>query len=221
MTRRVRRFLIAMCALALCGVPAFAQPGERAPGGPTTTQPAEQAPAAAPNLGPIDSVANEISLLRKSVQTLSTRLREINEKAFPPESKLPGASKDPQDPVARGLDLLSRSEQRAEALRKQLLEVTEKETGYRNRLLQLDEEMRPDSIERATSVTGSTRTAEVREVRRHILENERKGVESLLSLTVQSRFRLEDDVRLAEALVLKLRQRVLPSIEKEIEKINP
>jgi hypothetical protein len=61
----------------------------------------------------------------------------------------------------------------------------------------------------------------VREVRRRILENERKGVESLLNLTTQSRFRLEDDVRQAEALVLKLRQRVLPSIEKEIEKINP
>ncbi len=220
MTRRVRRLLMAMCALALCSVPAFAQTGERAPGGPAT-QPAEQAPAAASNLGPFDSVANEIALLRKSVQTLSTRLREINEKAFPPESRLPGASKDPQDPIARGLDLLSRSEQRAEALRKQLLEVTEKETGYRNRILQLDEEIRPDSIERATGLNGSTRTAEVREVRRRILENERKGVESLLNLTTQSRFRLEDDVRQAEALVLKIRQRDLPSIEKEIEKINP
>jgi len=220
MTRRVRRFLIATCALALCGVPAFAQTGERAPGGPAA-QPSEQAPAAASNLGPFDSVANEIALLRKSVQTLSTRLREINEKVFAPESKQPGASKEPPDPIARGLDLLSRSEQRAEALRKQLLEVTEKETGYRNRLLQLDEEMRPDSIERATSITGSTRAPEVREVRRRILENERKGVESLLNLTVQGRFRLEEDVRQAEALVLKIRQRVLPSIEKEIEKINP
>jgi len=215
MTRRARRFLIAICALALSGVPAFAQTGGAAAQAP------EQAPAAASGLGPVDSVANEIALLRKSVQTLSARLREINEKAFAPESRQPGASKDPQDPIARGLNLLSGSEQRAEALRKQLLEVTEKETGYRNRLLQLDEEMRPDSVERATSMTGSTRAAEVREVRRRLLENERKGVESLLNLTVQSRFRLEDDVRQAEALVLKIRQRVLPSIEKEIDKINP
>jgi hypothetical protein len=81
--------------------------------------------------------------------------------------------------------------------------------------------MRPESIERAASLVGSTRTAELRDVRRRVLENDRKGYESLLSQTSQSRLRLEDDVRQADAMVSRLRQRVLPLIEKEIDKINP
>jgi hypothetical protein len=148
-------------------------------------------------------------------------LREISEKLLAPDSKPGDPLNDKQNRISLGLDLLSRSEQRAEVLRKQLLELIEKETSFKNRLVQIDEDMRPDSIDRSISLIGTTRTPELRDVRRRVLENERKGVESLLNQTSQSRLRLEDDVRQADALVSKLRQRVLPLIEKEIEKINP
>jgi hypothetical protein len=81
--------------------------------------------------------------------------------------------------------------------------------------------MRPESIERSMSLIGSTRTVELRDTRRRILENERRGVENLLNQSSQSRARLEEDVRQADALVFRLRQRLLPLIEKEIDKINP
>jgi hypothetical protein len=68
---------------------------------------------------------------------------------------------------------------------------------------------------------GTTRTTELRDTRRRVLENERKGIESLLNLTSQSRIRLEEDVRQADQLVSRLRQRLFPLIEKEIDKINP
>src|SRR5438132_14393301 len=68
---------------------------------------------------------------------------------------------------------------------------------------------------------GGTRTAEMRDTRRRVLENDRKGIENLLSVTAQSRVRLEEDVRQADLLVTKLRQRLFPLIDKEIEKINP
>jgi len=42
-----------------------------------------------------------------------------------------------------------------------------------------------------------------------------------LNQTTSSRIRLEEDVRQADSLVTKLRQRLLPLIEKEIEKITP
>ena len=87
--------------------------------------------------------------------------------------------------------------------------------------MQIDEDMRPESIERTLNPYGTTRTAELRGARRRVLENDRKGVESLLNLTTQSRLRLEDDVKQADLLVFRLRQRVLPLIDKEIDKINP
>ena len=110
---------------------------------------------------------------------------------------------------------------RAGVLRKQLIELIEKETAYKSRLTQLEEDMRQENIERAMSGVGTTRTPEMRDNRRRVLENERRGLESLLTLTTQSRIKVEEDVRQADSLVTRLRQRLLPLIDKEIEKINP
>ncbi|MGI8656024.1 MAG: hypothetical protein ACR2LC_12485 [Pyrinomonadaceae bacterium] len=165
-------------------------------------------------------MANEIGLLRKSLQALNIRLRDISEKFRAPDANQSGAPNDKQNRISLSLELLTRAEQRAEILRKQLLELIEKETSYKNRLVQIDEDMRPESIERALTLVGSTRAPELRDVRRRVLENERKGFDSLLNQTAQSRLRLDDDVKQADSLVFKLRQRLLPLIDKEIEKIN-
>ena len=220
MTKQVRCFLIIGCAVALSSVPSFAQSPERSPGsaGP---QASGRPPSTQPALGTLDAVAGELSLLRKSLQALNASLREIGEKGPPPDAKAGDTLKEQQNRISLGLELLSRAEQRAGALRKELLELTEKETGFRSRLVQLEEDLRPDSIERAVSLIGTMRAPELRDSRRRILENERRGVESLINQTSQSRGRLEDDVRQADSLVLKLRQRVLPLIDKEVEKIQP
>lgn len=220
MKRQAGRFLIAGCAAALLGTASFAQSPQRAAPG-AGPQAVERPPSAQPSLGAVETVAGEIGLLRKSLQALTARLREISEKASAPDAKQGDASKEVQNRISLGLELLSRAEQRAGTLRRELLELTEKETSFRSRLVQLDEEMRPDSIERATSLIGTTRTSDLRDNRRRILENERRGVESLLNQTSQSRARLEDDVKQADSLVFRLRQRVLPLIDREIEKINP
>ena len=88
-------------------------------------------------------------------------------------------------------------------------------------MAQFDEDLRPENIERAMAGIGGTRTAEMRDTRRRVLENEKRGVENLLSVTTQSRLRLEEDVRQADQLVTRLRQRLFPLIEKEIDKIDP
>ena len=227
MNNRATLFRGAVAAVALlCAADASAQTGERRPAGAASQTQEQQQSSAAVAAPPADPVANEISLLRKSLQTLNTRLRDISEKMFGPEAAAakPGEGGDErQKRIAQNLDLLSRTEQRAETLRKQLIELTEKETAFRTRLMQIDEDMRPDSIDRSLIVgsVGTTRTTEIRDTRRRVLDNERRGVESLLNQTSQSRARLEEDVRQADALVARLRMRLLPLIEKEIDKINP
>jgi hypothetical protein len=119
------------------------------------------------------------------------------------------------------LELLARAEDRAGILRKQLVESMEKETAYKSRLAQMDEEVRPENVERALSGIGTTRTAEIRDARRRSLEIEKRGFESLLNLNTQNRARLEDDVKQAESLVSRIRQRLFPAIDREIEKITP
>ncbi|MEP6913072.1 MAG: hypothetical protein ABI923_09970 [bacterium] len=220
MTIKVRLFTAAVFVVILFSLPSFAQTAERHPTNSTPQAP-EQLANLPPNANSMDTVANEIGLLRKSLQALNSRLREISDKVMASDSNQGGLSNDKQNRISRSLELLTRAEQRAEALRKELFERIEKETSSKSRLVQMDEEMRPESIERALNPIGSTRTVELRDVRRRVLENERRGVESLLNQTTQSRLRLEDDVKQADGLVSRIRQRILPLIDKEVEKINP
>jgi len=218
MNMRVRFFSILICGLALFGAQSFAQSVRQ---GTSTPQGQEQLASLPPNSNSMEAVASEIDLLRKSVQTLSTSLREISDRLLAPEAKENDSSTDKVRRISANIELLARTEERAGILRKQLLELIEKETSSRSRLAQIDEDIRPENIERALSGIGTTRTVELRETRRRVLENERKGLESLLNQTTSSRSRLEEDVRQADSLVTKLRQRLMPLIEREIEKINP
>ena len=218
MSMRVISLPIVICVLALFSAQSFAQSVERRPLNATLQAQQQSLP---PNANSIDAVANEIEFLRKSLQTLNTRLREISEKLSTSDAKQGDGANDKQKSIALNMDLLARAEDRAGVLRKQLIELIEKETSYKSRLAQIDEDMRPENIERTMSGIGTTRTAELRDVRRRSLEIEKRGLESLLNLTTQSRIRLEEDVRQADSLVSRLRQRLLPLIDKEIEKINP
>jgi hypothetical protein len=215
MTTRARLLTAALCVLTLLCAGSRAQ---TMPPASTATLPKDQAASVVS----ADPVANEIALLRKSLQTLNARLREITEKVFSPEGvKASGGADDKQNPIAKNLDILSRAEQRAEGMRRTLLEMTEKETAYRTRVMQLDDDMRSDSIDRSLSGIGTTRTPELRELRRRQLDNERRGVEILLGQATASRVRLEDEVKQADLLVARIRQRLLPIIEREIDKLQP
>ncbi|MFN2578020.1 MAG: hypothetical protein ABR607_10065 [Pyrinomonadaceae bacterium] len=195
------QLFLLLSLLGLLSLPSFAQTAQN------------------PNSG--DAVAGEIALLRKSLQTLNTRLRTISEELLAPDKNEDDKSIARVKQVTINLDLLTHAEERAEVLRKQLIELIEKETAYRSRMTQYEEDLRPENIERSLAGIGGTRTLEMRDTRRRVLENDRRGIESLLNVTVQSRLRLEEDVRQADQFVTRLRQRLFPLIEKEIEKINP
>ena len=219
MSRRAIFLPLVICVLALFSAQSFAQSVERRQPAPTT-QSADPAAGRPPNANTIEAVVNEIDLLRKSLQTLNLRLREISERLPALDSK-PSGSNDKQNRIVPTLELLARAEERAGILRKQLIESIEKETAYKSRLAQMDEEVRPENVERSLSGVGTTRTAELREVRRRSLEIEKRGLENLLNLNTQSRARLEEDVKQADSLVSRIRQRLLPLIDRELDKITP
>ena len=87
----------------------------------------------------------------------------------------------------------------AENLRLQLLDVQGKEEALRMRAQQLDEDLKPENIERALAGIGSTRPEELRESRRRQLTIERKGIQAQLDLLATSRSRLETAIANADA----------------------
>src|SRR2546423_15385939 len=161
------RIPLLFCVLAFFSLPSFAQTPQNANSG--------------------DAVASEIAALRKSLQTLNSRLQAISEELLAPDKKEDNNPLETIKKLTTNLDLLTHVEQRAEILRKQLIELIEKETAYRSRLAQLEEDLRPENIDRSLAGIGGTRTMEMRDTRRRVLENDKKGVESPLSVTAQNR----------------------------------
>jgi len=86
-----------------------------------------------------------------------------------------------------------------DSLRAQLADTQAKESELQARLRQLDEDLKPENIERSLAGIGSTRPEELREQRRRQLSIERDGVLAQLRIVTTSRERLESVIRTAEA----------------------
>ncbi|HUQ30911.1 MAG TPA: hypothetical protein VM095_02280 [Pyrinomonadaceae bacterium] len=96
-----------------------------------------------------------------------------------------------------------------ESLRSQISDVQKREEELQARVKQLEEDMKPENIEKAFALNGSTRPEELREQRRRQLENERTRAQAQLDQLAQSRVRLETSLATAEAAAY--RQSALPA----------
>lgn len=83
-------------------------------------------------------------------------------------------------------------------LRAQLVELQAREAELQARASQLDEDMKPENIERSLAGVGSTRPEELREQVRRELSIQREGVRAQLRIITTSRERLESVIRTAE-----------------------
>lgn len=95
-----------------------------------------------------------------------------------------------------------------EQLRSQLSDVQAKETELQGRLKQIDEDLRPENIEKFFALNGSTHPEELREQRRRQLESQKASVQGQMDQLAASRTRLEAAITTAEAAAY--RQSPLP-----------
>jgi cell division protein FtsB len=100
--------------------------------------------------------------------------------------------------VARAQDEKSAAET-ANDLRAQLQEVQAKEAELQARLKQLDEDLKPENIERYFAGVGSTRPEDLRALRRSQLEREKASVQNQLEQLGGRRARLESSILNADA----------------------
>ena len=91
------------------------------------------------------------------------------------------------------------AQERANRLRERLVEVLAQQETLEVRLLQLEEQLKPENIEKSLAGIGSTRPEDLRELRRRQLELERRSVEKRLEQLADSRTRLEGSIVDAEA----------------------
>ncbi len=100
-------------------------------------------------------------------------------------------------------------EQRIEALRAQLRDLTDRQAQLQAREQQLDEELKPENIERSLSGVGTTDATALRDRRRQQLEKEKATVAEQLQSLETSRSQLESSIASAEAEAVRLRAAAL------------
>ena len=86
----------------------------------------------------------------------------------------------------------------ASTLKEQLLDLESKETQLRMRLEEIDEQLKPESIERELAGIGSTHPEELREHRRKVLTIERNGLQTRLDFLEEDRARIEAAIAATE-----------------------
>lgn len=139
-----------------------------------------------------EDMQQTISDLSKQVNRLADKLSEMQD----------------DDRYALEMERLTRAEQRAEQLRSQLVDVQTKIADLESKLEEIEYALKPENLERATQVYGSTRPEEVRETRRRQLESERARLNAQLRILKTSQTRLEVSTANADSEVDLLRAKL-------------
>src|ERR1041384_3226974 len=113
------------------------------------------------------------------------------------------------------------AQERAANLRAQLADTEARQTELQSRLQQLEENLKPDNIERSLAGVGSVHPEELREARRRRLEIEKRGLQSQLDVLAASRSRLETAIAAADANSYRQSAGTGPKISTSIDNITP
>lgn len=144
----------------------------------------------------------------KTMQTLLDEFGRLNKKVDDLEKE-------------RRVDLiqerLTRAEQRAEGLQTQLRDVLEKEAGLQAQMDRVEEQSRPESIDRQAALTGTFRPDELRDTIRRQYDAEKRRLRTQLDVLQGSRVRLEAALNNADQLVQRLRTQLDDATQRELE----
>jgi hypothetical protein len=177
-----------------------------------SASPASQNP---PNANPMEAISTELSSISKSVKTLNQNMKIFLDKV----SGGPAGS-DKQQKLLVGLQILTQAEQRLAALQKLQIDLVEKQIPAKARIIQIEQDLRPESIDRSATFLGTTKTDEYRDNRRKSLETERLSLAAMLSQVESTLAQTSSEVREAQALVLRLRRQFLPQIDQQITELQ-
>jgi len=100
---------------------------------------------------------------------------------------------------------VSAAELQIERLRAQLRDVVDREAQLQNHAARLDEDLRPESVERSVAAVGTTDAAALRARRREQLEREKADVAGRLAEASAKRAGLEAEIAAAEAEAVRLK----------------
>lgn len=158
---------------------------------PKDTQQSAQASAPSPE--------EELMQLRKQVQQLRAQVIGL---------KIELAKLERYKSIDYTRELMIKEEQRVRDLQKELVDNAAKETALNKRLDEIEEEQRPDRIERSLSGVGLMKPEAEREAISTRLSNEKRRIQTQLETLRASRTRIPPLITNAEESIARLKQRM-------------
>jgi len=166
---------------------------------------------------PVVTGAETEKPVEKTDAAASDLINKLTDRVKNLEANQKKDSDEKQKRLLLNLDILTRAEQRSETLRKQLFDMIERESQIKTKLDQIENDIRPEMIERSVSFAGSLRPEELRDQRRKSLDIDKRNLKNLVTEIQNTKSNLELNLQKAELLVDKLRLKLEKEIDNALE----
>ena len=145
----------------------------------------------------------ESEQLRKNVQELNVVVQGLKRRVAELE----------KDRLATRLqEQLEKEEQRGESLQLHMYEISEKEQPLLARMEQINQQLRPEAMERTMAGVGSVHPEDLRDEVRKKLLSERVRIQMQLELLRQDRGRTQASLATTDAAIQRLKQKLAEAL---------
>ena len=143
--------------------------------------------------------AEDPESMKRTIRTLSNQVDKLNDKL----NEMQTSQQSMVD-----LERLSRAEQRSSQLRTELRDVQSKKGDLEAHLEQVENDLKPENIERAVAGYGTTRPEELRAQRQKQLENDRNRTRQQIDQLTASESRIEQAIATSDTEVDRLQKKL-------------
>jgi chromosome segregation ATPase len=166
-------------------------------------QPAKNSPANGDTSNANTPTCPEAEQLRKNVQQLTGDVQRLKRRVADLE----------KDRLATTIqEQLEKEEQRGEALQLHLFEIAEKEAPLQSRMEQINQQLKPETLERTMAGVGSVHPEDARDEVRKRLTTEKQRLQSQLELFRQDRARTQSSLATTDAAIQRLKQKLAEAL---------
>jgi TolA-binding protein len=145
----------------------------------------------------------EAEAVKKNFQQLSAELQRLKSKVTELE----------KDRLATTLqEQMEREQDRAEKFQLHLIDIAEKEAPLLARIDQINQQLKPEALERNLVGVGSLHPEELREETKKSLMSERARILPQLELFRQDRYRTQASLTTTDAAILRIKQKLLEAL---------
>lgn len=161
----------------------------------------------------IDNISRDTQKIAKSIEALNERLKVFSE-TFSSNQGLRLTER--QQKLLAAFEFLNRAEQRLATLQKHKVEMGEKLTEINIKLGEIEDQLRPESVDRSIAMRGTTNAQELRDNRRQLLTREKSELSNLINQIRSSIIDTDGEISDTIRFLNRIRHRIFPEIENEL-----